>query len=160
GFRIVRVQRLRVARRRTHRYTWMIARGYDLITRGRRRVMRWVRRSRSAVALVLAITGMCRADGPPPNQAASESRHFTALTIEPAEIVLHAASRRQQLLITARRSDGKFIDVTRQSELSLANEAIARIIGTAIVGQQDGVTELKVAAGGQAAKVPVRVQGF
>src|SRR5690348_16337556 len=62
----------------------------------RRRVMPWLRRSRSAVALVLVMAGMSRAD------------EFVTLTVEPAEIVLHAASRRQQLLITARRSDGKF----------------------------------------------------
>jgi hypothetical protein len=90
----------------------------------------------------------------------SRADEFVTLTVEPAEILLHSASRRQQLLITARRADGKLVDVTRQAEFSLADDSIARIAGTAIVGNRDGMTELKVVAGGRSAKVPVRVQGF
>src|SRR5262249_30434960 len=126
---------LRVARHRTHRYTWMIARGHDLITRGRRRVMWWLRRCRSAVALSMAIAGACRADDSPRTQAAPQARDaYIALSIEPPEIVIHAASRRQQLLITARLENGRLVDVTRQAQLSLSDDAIARIAGTAVVG--------------------------
>src|SRR5262245_5744647 len=151
----------RMARQPTYRYTWIIARGHDLITRGRRRVMWWLRQCRSAVALILAITGVCRADESPPDPGATQSRDsYVALSIEPQEIVIHAASRRQQLLITARRADGKLVDVTRQAEFSLADDSIARIAGTAIVGNRDGMTALKVVAGGQSADVRVRVQGF
>src|SRR5262245_37082926 len=145
----------------TCRYTWMIARGHDLITRGRRRVMWWFRRCRSAIAIFLAITVASRAGEPPGNQAGSEARDlYVSLTIEPENIVLHAASRRQQLLITAEREDGKFVDVTRQAQLSLTDDTIGRIAGTAIVGKRDGATELTVSAAGLSAKAPVRVQGF
>jgi hypothetical protein len=123
--------------------------------------MWWFRRCRFAVAIFLAITGASRAGESPGNQAGSESRDsYVTLTIEPEKIVLHAASRRQQLLITAKRADGKLVDVTRQTQLSLADDTIARISGTAIVGQRDGATELTVSAGGLSVKAPVSVQGF
>src|SRR5262245_12383239 len=123
--------------------------------------MWWFRRCRSAIAVLLALTAASRAGQSPGNQARSEARDsYVSLIIEPESIVLHAASRRQQLLITAEREDGKFVDVTRQAQLSLTDDTIGRIAGTAIVGKRDGATELTVSAGGLSAKTPVRVKGF
>src|SRR5205823_1763863 len=69
---------------------------------------------------------------------------IVALAVEPAEIVLHAASRQQQLMVTGRRSDGKLVDLTRQAEFRLADAAVARIASTTIVGQHDGATDLTI----------------
>jgi hypothetical protein len=88
------------------------------------------------------------------------SASLVALTVEPAEIVLHAANRQQQLLVTARRADGNFVDLTRQAELALADASVAQIASAAIVGLHDGSTEVTVSAGGLSLKVPVRVHGF
>ena len=92
--------------------------------------------------------------------ASAPSTDFLSLSVEPAEILLHAASRQQQLLITAKRSDGTLIDVTRRVQFSIADQAIARLDGTALVGQRDGVTELTVSTAGLSATTRVRVQGF
>ncbi|HEV7221370.1 MAG TPA: DUF1549 and DUF1553 domain-containing protein [Pirellulales bacterium] len=85
---------------------------------------------------------------------------FVALAVEPAAIVLHAANRRQQLLVTATLASGKRVDVTREAEFSLAEAGVARFERDAIVGLRDGETELAVSAGGMSLKTPVRVRGF
>src|SRR5258708_5797872 len=74
--------------------------------------------------------------------AAENPIPFVALEIEPAEVLLHAANRQQQLLVTARCADGKFVDLTRQAQFSLSEPGIARVAGDAIVGLRDGATEL------------------
>ena len=123
--------------------------------------MRWFRQFLRVAAAFLVIASASDAQEPVRTDTASESPiPFVALTVEPAEIVLHAASRQQQLLITAKRADGKLVDVTRQAEFSLTDDAIARIAGTAIMLRRDGVTELTVSAGGLSIQTPVRVQGF
>lgn len=112
------------------------------------------------VAVLVALAPASDAPEASRTAATSESLGpFVELTVEPAEIVLHATSRQQQLLITAKRADGKLVDVTRQAELSLKDDAIARIVGTALVLQRDGVTELTVSAGGLSLQTPIRVQG-
>lgn len=102
------------------------------------------------VGCCLALSGVSQAD----------DFAFDSLSAEPREIVLHAASRQQQVLITAKRPDGKLVDVTRQVDLSLENNTIGRLVGTAVRGQRDGVTELAATLGNLSVKIPVRVQGF
>ena len=122
--------------------------------------MSWFRHCLS-VATAVAVPAAGHAHEPPRNGTPAVSPiAFVALMVEPEEIILHAASRRQQLLITARRSDGSFVDVTRQAEFSLGDNAVARLAGTAIVGERDGATGLTVSAGGLSVKTPVRVEGF
>ncbi len=109
----------------------------------------------------LAFVAVGFADEPAAKVVAPDSSaSIVALTIEPAEIVLHAANRQQQLLVTGRRADGKLVDVTRQAEFAITDSAMAQIASTSIIGLHDGVTELTVTAGGMTLKVPVRVQGF
>ena len=109
----------------------------------------------------MALAARGEAAPPAPLAAPSESPAvFVSLSVEPAEIVLHGASRQQQLLITAKRSDGKLLDVTRQAEFSLENESIARIAGSAIAGKRDGVTRLSISAEGVSVETQIRVQGF
>lgn len=121
--------------------------------------MRWFGWSAQIGVAFLALTSM--SDGQEPARTPSKpdsAISFVALTVEPSEIVLHAASRQQQLLITAERADGKLVDVTRQAELSLADNSIASIAGTALVPRRDGTTDLTVSAGGLSLRTPVRVQ--
>ncbi|MBS0264974.1 MAG: DUF1553 domain-containing protein [Planctomycetes bacterium] len=83
-----------------------------------------------------------------------------ALTIEPADIVLHAASRQQQILVTARTADGRLIDVTRQASFSLADNNVARVAGTTLIPLHDGVTQLTISAAGQSIQTAVRVRNI
>ncbi len=83
-----------------------------------------------------------------------------ALAVEPAEIVLNAASRQQQLLVTATGATGKLSDITRAAAFSLAEAGVVQIEGATLVGLRDGETVLTVSAGGMSVKTPVRVHGF
>ncbi|RPI80597.1 MAG: hypothetical protein EHM42_11905, partial [Planctomycetaceae bacterium] len=104
-------------------------------------------------------------DGPLASHNELDASAVVELLLEPAEIVLHAASRQQQLLITARRSDGRLIDVTRQAQISfegtsaVASEFI-RLDGTTLVGLSDGAAKLSASFAGQTASAPLRVTGF
>jgi hypothetical protein len=121
----------------------------------------WARVTGRVATCFLALVSLSFAEDPLRTDATPEAPvTFAALTVEPTEIVLHAASRQQQLLVTAKRSDGRLVDVTREAEFSIADKAITRLAGTAIVGLRDGVTEMTVSAGGLSVKTPVRVQGF
>ena len=60
---------------------------------------------------ILAFAAIGFAEEPGAPVAASDSSAaFVALTVEPAEIVLHAANRRQQLLVTGRRA-GDWVEI-------------------------------------------------
>ncbi len=80
------------------------------------------------------------------------------LTVEPAEIVLHGASR-QQMLVTAKDRAGRLIDVTRDAEFVVEDAAVASVTGEKAQGVHDGATVLSVRFGGHEARVPVRVKG-
>lgn len=80
------------------------------------------------------------------------------LIVEPAQIVLHGASR-QQVLVTAQDRDGRLIDVTREAEFFVDDTAIANVASAKVQGVHDGATALSVRFGGRDARVPVRVQG-
>ncbi|MSR60228.1 MAG: DUF1549 domain-containing protein [Planctomycetaceae bacterium] len=130
-----------------------------------RRVMRFLRKCARSCGLVagccLALASAGFADDPAPIGATPDATgSFVSLTVEPVEIVLHTASRQQQVLITAKQADGKLVDVTRRMEFSIADNAIARLDGTAIVGLHDGVTEMTASTGSLSVKTRVRVQGF
>ncbi|HEY2250107.1 MAG TPA: DUF1549 domain-containing protein, partial [Planctomycetaceae bacterium] len=92
--------------------------------------------------------------------APDSANSIVALTVEPAEIVLHGANRQQQLLVTARRADDSLLDVTREAEFSVTDAAVAQVASAAIIGVHDGQAELTVSVSGLAVKVAVRVQGF
>ena len=48
-----------------------------------------------------------------------------SLVVEPSEIVLHSANRRQQVLVTATDRDGRNTDATRDAEFVVDDPAIA-----------------------------------
>ncbi|MBI3860578.1 MAG: DUF1553 domain-containing protein [Planctomycetia bacterium] len=123
--------------------------------------MRRYRQFQLVAATVLALSSASYAEESARTPQAPESPvSIVGLTVEPVEIVLHAASRQQQLLVTAKRADGKLFDVTRQAEIKLDGDAIAKLSGTTLVGQRDGLAVLTVSAGGQSVQKEVRVLGF
>src|SRR5262249_14675819 len=92
------------------------------------------------VIIMLAASGF--AEGPVARVAAPDSSAtIVALTVEPAEIVLHAANRQQQLLVTGRRADGKIVDLTPQAEFTIGDRTVAQITSAAIIGIHDGATD-------------------
>lgn len=116
----------------------------------------------SAIACLLAYHSVCLAEQPAEVNQALESTAapIMALAVEPTKIVLHAANRRQQLLVTAERADGKFVDLTRDAIFSLSESGVARIERAALVGIGDGATMLTVSAGGKSVTTSVQVRGF
>jgi hypothetical protein len=92
--------------------------------------------------------------------APDSSATIVALIVEPAEIVLHATNRQQQLLVTGRCADGRFVDLTRQAEFTIGDSTVAQIASAAIIGIHDGATGLAVSAGGLSVKTMVHVQGL
>ncbi len=91
---------------------------------------------------------------PPEQKLAIES-----LVVEPSEIVLHSANRRQQLLVTAMDRGGRNIDATRDAEFVVDDPAVASVSRAKVQALQDGTTNLLVRFGGREARVTVRVSG-
>lgn len=79
-----------------------------------------------------------------------------SLMLEPAEFVLHGASR-QQILVTAKDRDGRLFDVTREAEFVVADAAIASVAGAKVQGLHDGATVLMARFGGRETVASVRV---
>src|SRR4051794_34091864 len=71
-------------------------------------------------------------------QAAKALPGVVSLTIEPAAVLLHAANRQQQLLITGVDADGNVRDLTRVAEFFVADSAVAQIVASTIVGLSSG----------------------
>src|SRR5262245_58670003 len=88
------------------------------------------------VGLLLLFAGSASAETAPVGDN-SVPVAITHLTVEPAEIVLHAANRQQQLLVTGRCADGKLVDLTRQAQFSTENAAVVRMARSAAVGLAD-----------------------
>ncbi|MFN0053225.1 MAG: DUF1549 domain-containing protein [Planctomycetales bacterium] len=82
------------------------------------------------------------------------------LSVEPAELRLHSASRAQQLLVTGQRSDGLPVDLTRAAQFKLDRPEIARIDGTRLFGVQDGTSTLTIEVAGLSLDVPIEIHGF
>ncbi len=113
------------------------------------------------VLSVLAFAATTFAEEPAASVAATDSSPaVVALAVEPAEIVLNSANRQQQVLVTGRRADGKFVDLTRQAEFTIGDGTVARVAAAVVAGIHDGTTELAVLAGGVTVKMKVRVEGF
>jgi hypothetical protein len=82
------------------------------------------------------------------------------LKVEPPEIVLHGASRQQQLLISAVLSGGAVRDVTHRAEITLSDPSIGRVERASIRGLHDGQGFVDVRFGAATARVGLRVRDF
>jgi hypothetical protein len=122
--------------------------------------MRWNCCRLLLVSALLAVAARSEGQVSSRNSPYPESPAIIGLTVEPSEIVLHAASRQQQLLITAQGSDGKLIDVTRKATFSLVDEGVARVVGTTLVPRHDGLTPMTISVGGQSVRTTVHVRNI
>ena len=87
------------------------------------------------------------------------SSTIESLVVEPSEIVLHNANRRQQVLVTATDRDGRSTDATRDAEFVVDAPAIASVSQAKVQSIKDGSTSLLVKFGRREARVTVRVSG-
>jgi hypothetical protein len=110
-----------------------------------------------SVLLVLNTIGRARSEPPPPERALPE---LTALTVEPAEVLLRGANRQQQLLVTARTAGGRLLDMTHRCELTSSNPTVAALSGAVVRGRHEGTADVSVRVGNLTVRVPVRVRDF
>ncbi|MDB5387899.1 MAG: hypothetical protein JWM11_3545 [Planctomycetaceae bacterium] len=113
------------------------------------------------LATIILGPGSLFADGqlsPTPSSLNVDS--IVAITVEPEHIILHAANRQQQILVTGTRSDGRIVDLTRLAKYSIDDATVATVGAGTLVGQRDGIAELTVAVGRLTLKKPIGVKGF
>jgi len=130
-------------------------------SRGRRMEGRLTMNSRRLIAFCLAlpfafpISAASAADEPA--AAAAAGPKFVRLEVFPASLELTASRDSRSLLVTGVAEDGVRFDLTKQAVLTPGSEAVRIDADGFVVPQSAGETELKVAARGLEAKVPVRV---
>ena len=83
-----------------------------------------------------------------------------SLNILPKSIQLGGLNRRQQLVVTAKDSQGNLFDATHDCRFEIADPSRARVDGTAIEGITDGTTQVRVAYGALKATASVSVTDF
>lgn len=108
----------------------------------------------------LSSAGLAAERTPPSNSANLPlGLQLEKLTVAPAEIELHAANRRQQILVTAHSIDGREWDVTRQCQISVSDSSLASVNGSLLAARVDGTTIVRVSLGDLQADVPLLVHG-
>ena len=80
---------------------------------------------RAAVFLVVAIFFL--ASGFRLLASADELPRIVGLTIEPTQVTLSSSDDSVQLLVTAKLSDGSFLDVTRAAQFSTDHDAVVAV---------------------------------
>lgn len=80
------------------------------------------------------------------------------LIVEPVEIVLHGSSRQQQIIVTLNSGCAEPLDVTRQCEISIADQSFASVSGTTLVAVGNGATHVIVKYKQLEVRVPLRVE--
>lgn len=91
---------------------------------------------------------------------AAEDRVFTKIRVEPAAVEIRGTNRSQQLLVSAERPDGRWVDVTHLATITGNDPHVIRLNEKVAVGVADGDTLLRVTCDGLEATVPVRVREF
>ena len=81
-----------------------------------------------------------------------------SLIVEPAEIFLHGTNRQQQFIVTLVSDDAESLDVTRQCEISIADQSLVTKSGSTLLAVSNGSTHAKVSFGTLEVKVPLRVE--
>ncbi|HWB08944.1 MAG TPA: DUF1549 and DUF1553 domain-containing protein [Pirellulales bacterium] len=83
---------------------------------------------------------------------------ISKVEVFPPDVELSTKLDRQKFIVVATRADGVTLDVTSQSQATLADPALAKIEGATVYPLADGQTMLQVAFGGQTLQVPVTVK--
>jgi hypothetical protein len=79
------------------------------------------------------------------------------LAVYPPDINLETARDRQSFLVQLSQPDGITRDVTAEAVVEFANPALVRRDGFTVYPVADGVTVMRVSAGGRTVEVPVKV---
>jgi hypothetical protein len=79
------------------------------------------------------------------------------IEVQPTSIQLQSPRRQMHMIVTGFYADGTAQDLTRVAQFVSSNEQIVRVEAGIALPVADGVAEISVTTGGQAAKVPVEV---
>ena len=91
------------------------------------------------------------AGSPAPADAA-----ITRLEVAPAEVRINGSDGLAQVIVTGRDERGEPVDLTASARYAVEDEAVASVeAGGLVRPAKDGRTNLKIAAGGKSATVPV-----
>ena len=112
-----------------------------------------LRLNRIAALFLLLAAAVARGD------EASSRVPIAELIVVPATIHLNGSNRQQQLLVTAKTASGRLFDVTHDSEISLADDALASLSGSLIHSSRDGPGTVVVRYGETQTSVPLIVEG-
>ena len=85
---------------------------------------------------------------------------FQSIDIEPATIEISGRNRQTQIIITGRRLDQTSVDLTHQAQLSIADNQIATLSDSLVLGLEEGETSLQVSFNGFETTIPVIVRGY
>ncbi len=80
------------------------------------------------------------------------------LEVYPADVQLNTKRDRQSFVVMATRPDGVTVEVTKHSQITIANPALVKLDGHTLYGAADGATQMQVAFGGQTVTVPIAVK--
>lgn len=86
--------------------------------------------------------------------------NYDSITIEPAVVEISGRNRQTQLLITGRRSDGTFVDLTSSATLQIDDASIATLSDSLVMGLSEGSTRIQVQIDDFQHVIPVHVRGY
>ncbi len=98
-----------------------------------------------------AKTALPRWDAPPDPQ-------IVAIEAFPKNVALETAADFHRLIVIARFKDASTHDITAQSKLTLADNSLVHLVGTALTPKKDGATSLRIDYRGLTAEVRVTVK--
>ena len=90
----------------------------------------------------------------------AQGAEFQSIEIEPPTIVITGGNRQTQIVITGRREDQPPVDLTHQAEISIADDGIATLLDSLVLGLREGQTSLQVSVKGFTTSIPVIVRGY
>ncbi len=90
--------------------------------------------------------------------ARAQTAAVSEVQVFPPDVNLFTARGRQTIVVQAVYADGITRDVTAQAKVTPANAALVKVDRNVVLPVADGATELAVAFGGKAVKVPVKVK--
>ncbi len=93
-----------------------------------------------------------------PRWDAAPDERIVSIEVFPQQVTLESAADFHRVVVIARFKDASTHDITAQSKLTLADAALARLIGTSLTPLKDGQTNLRVDYRGLSAEVPVVVK--
>lgn len=110
-----------------------------------------------ATAICLFVTGSLNAaEAPLPSTG-----DVKTLTVNPTKVTLTGADAASQLIVTAILNDGRLVDLTHDAKYTVVDGKSASILSTGrVLPKTNGTTEIVVAFGDKAARIPLETTGM